>query len=388
MARKRRGRGEGSISQRTDGLWEAKVSLGYDGEGRRKRKTVYGKTKGEVQQKLRKIQSDSDLGQLVDPTNLTVARYLGAWLENTAKPAISPTTYARYEQLVRLHVSPHVGGLKLDKFQAIHVEHLMAELERNQASAWTRRMALVLLSNALRKAVRLKLISHNAAADVPRAKPAEKEMLILTQEQARRFMAVAKGKRLFALFALALASGMRQGEILGLRWQDVDFDRGVVKVNRSLAQVKGEFVLKEPKSKQSRRAVKLPGFALGALRDHRAAMLKEGNVAAPVFCTRTGQYLAKSNLIRQVFKPLIRQANERAIGEAEESGAEPSLLPDVRFHDLRHTHASLLLASGESIKAVSQRLGHSAVELTLRVYCHLMPGFDDVLADRTQQLLG
>jgi integrase len=388
MSRKRRGRGEGSIHRRVDGLWEAKVSLGYDGQGKRKRQTVYGKTKQEVQEKLRGLQSDSLLGQLTDPTSLTVATYLNSWLANTAKPSTSPTTYERYEQLVRLHITPHIGGIKLSRLGPIHVQHLMGQLERAGESLWTRKMAGTLLHNALRQAVRLKLVAHNPAADVPRAKPGEREMSILTEEQAKAFLAAAKGKRLHALFVLALGSGMRQGELLGLQWSDVDFERGTVAVRRSLAQVKGKFILKEPKSKQSRRTIKLPPFALDALRDHRAAMLKEGNIgAAAIFCTRTGQFIGKSNLIRQVFRPLLQAASTSAAEAAANDGTDPQVLPVIRFHDLRHTHASLLLAHGESIKAVSRRLGHSTVELTLRVYCHLLPGFDEVLADRVQKLL-
>jgi integrase len=197
---------------------------------------------------------------------------------------------------------------------------------------------------------------------------------------------VAGQRRLAALFQLALGSGMRQGEILALAWDAIDFDRGTVAVRRTLVQDKAQFVIKEPKSKNSRRTVRLPPFVLSAPHEHRKAMVREGNGAAPVFCTKTGNYLGKSNLIRQVFKPILRQANDRIRSEAEQNGTEPTPLPDVRFHDLRHTHASLLLLAGESLKAVSQRLGHSNVELTLRVSCHVLPDADNALADRAERL--
>jgi integrase len=388
MARKRRGRGEGSISQRPDGLWHARISLGYDENGKRKRRHIYGKTKQEVQEKLRKLQTDALLGHLTDPTKLTVAEYLKGWLENTAKLKTSPTTYQRYEQLVRLHISPHIGGVRLERLAPIHVNNLMGELERAGHSAWTRKMAGTLLHNALRHAVRLRLIPHNPSADVPRARPGEREMHTLTEDQVKAFLRAASGKRLYALFALALGSGMRQGELLGLDWSDIDFERGTVTVRRSLAQVKGQFILKEPKSKASRRTIKLPRFALDTLRDHRQAMVKEGNGSSPVFCTRTGHFIGKSNLIRQVFRPILKGANDELTKAAEEKGDEAKPLPEIRFHDLRHTHASILLAHGESIKAVSHRLGHSSVELTLRVYVHLLPGFDDALVKRLDGLFG
>jgi integrase len=249
-------------------------------------------------------------------------------------------------------------------------------------------MAGVLLTGALRHAVQLKLIPFNPAADVVKARPEEKEMPFLSESQAKLFLDTAQGRRLYALFALAVGSGMRQGELLGLQWADIDFDKGTVSVQRSLAQIKGKFVVKEPKSKRGRRTIKLPKFALDALTGHRQAMLNEGNIAAPVFCTRTGQYIGKSNLIRQVFKPILKRANERAAKEAKERGAEPALLPAIRFHDLRHTHATSLLAQGHSIKAVSQRLGHASIELTLRVYAHVLPTDDGVLADGLDRMFG
>jgi integrase len=372
MARRRRGRGEGSISQRPDGLWEGKISLGYDGNGKRNRRTVYAKTKGEVQKKLRKIQGDFDLGQLADPTNVTVQGWLLNWLENTVKVNTSPTTYARYEQLVRLHVIPHLGALKMEKVAPVHVNDLFGKLERSGESLWTRKMAGTVLHNAMRQAVRLRLILHNPCADVPRANPGEKEMQILTEQQVKAFLKAAKNRRLYALFALALGSGMRQGELLGLQWPDIDFDKGTLAVQRSLAQVKREFILKEPKSRASRRTIRLPTFALTALLDYRKLMLAEGQdvKSGTVFVTKTGTYLAKSNLIRQVFRPILEQAGQ---------------LPAIRFHDLRHTHASILLARGESIKAVSRRLGHSDVAMTLRVYAHLLPDADGTLAETAQR---
>ncbi len=388
MARKRRGRAEGSVFYReADRQWVGSVSLGYDGRGRRKRRTVYGKTKQEVQGKLRKLQAEADAGVLADSSRVTLGEFVGRWLENTARNKVRATTYARYEQLARLHVQELLGGVRLGQLRAAHVENFYADMERRGASAWTRRAAGQLLTAALRHAVRLKVIPFNPAADVAKARPAEVEMQFLTEAQARQFLDAARPCRLYALFAVALGTGMRQGELLGLRWDDVDFEKGVVSVQRSLAQLKGQFVLKEPKSKRSRRSVALPRFALDALRDHRAAMLKEGNIAAPVFCTRSGQFIGKSNLIRQVFKPVVGRANVAAATKVEAAGAVPDLLPDIRFHDLRHTHATTLLSKGHSLKAVSQRLGHASVELTLRVYAHVLPTDDQTLADSLDKVL-
>jgi integrase len=388
MARRRRGRGEGGVYQRGDGLWVGTVSLGYNGDGRRKRRVVYGQSKQEVQDKLRGLQTSAAAGTLTDAGRLTVGEYLTRWLENTARNKVRPTTYCRYEQLVRLHVKELLGGVRLAQLGAAHVEAFYAELERRGASAWTRKMSGTLLTAALRHAVRLRLIPFNPAADVAKARPEEKEMQFLTERQMRQFLDAARRIRLYGLFALAVGSGMRQGELLGLAWADIDFDKGSVSVHRSLAQINGAFVVKEPKSKRSRRTIALPEFALDALRVHRAVMLKEGNINAPVFCTRTGHYIGKSNLIRQVFKPILNRANAAAVEKAKQTNGEPVLLPPIRFHDLRHSHASGLLARGHSIKAVSHRLGHANIELTLRVYSHVLPTDDAVLADGLHRMFG
>jgi integrase len=240
----------------------------------------------------------------------------------------------------------------------------------------------------MRHAVRLKLIAFNPAADVTKARPEDREMLFLTEPQAKLFLDAARGHRFYPLFALAIGSGMRQGELLGLQWSDLDLEKGAVTVSRSLAQIKGQFILKEPKSKRSRRTITLPRFVVNALRDHRQTILKEGNIAAPVFCTRTGNFIAKSNLIRQVHKPIVRRANERAVEAAKNQGTQPDLLPDIRFHDLRHTHATNLLAQGYAIKAVAQRLGHASIEITLRVYAHVLPTDDAALAEGLDRMFG
>jgi integrase len=159
-------------------------------------------------------------------------------------------------------------------------------------------------------------------------------------------------------------------------------------VARTLANVKNQFVLKEPKSKRSRRTIKLPPVTLAALQAHRAAMLAEGNIAAPVFCTKTGQFIGKSNLARQVFRPILKAADVAAVKLAEKLEIEAALLPPIRFHDLRHTAATLLLARGNSVRAVSQRLGHASIEISLKHYTHVLPEDDTALANDVQKMLG
>jgi integrase len=382
----RRGRGEASIYQReSDGKWVGSLSLGYDTNGKRRRKVVYADSKGEVAEELRKLQADHDAGRLVETEELTTGQFLTRWLNNTAKERVRPATWERYRQLVELYLVPFLGRIMLAKLRPMHVEQCYAEMargigERKPAGAHTRKFAGVVLSIALRHAVRMRLIPSNPAVDVAKARPAEREMLFMTASQAKWFLEAARSNQNYALFALALGSGARQGELLALTWADLDFSAGVMNVRRSLSRVGKEFVVKEPKSRSSRRTISLPAFALAALQAHRNAALKGGRIAGPVFGTRTGNYLDKKNVLR-AFRIIVAKANNGAREAAAKTNAEPDLIPDaIRFHDLRHSHATALIAAGHSIKAVSRRLGHADVTITLRVYAHLMPDDDAKLA--------
>jgi integrase len=240
-------------------------------------------------------------------------------------------------------------------------------------------MAGMVLTNALNQAVESELISVNPAAKVKKARPVVREMQVFTAEQARLYVEATKVYRLHALFVVALGSGLRQGELLGLDWADIDFERGTVSVKRTVWRN----VVSEPKSARSRRTIALPLTALAALRDHRAKMLAEGNIKAPVFCTKSGRYASGANVRAKMHVPAIRRAN-RLQAQVDRDAAP---LPEIRFHDLRHTHACLLLADGSSIKAVSQRLGHESIEVTLKHYAHVLPNDDAKLAEGIEKTL-
>ncbi len=366
--RKRRGRGEGSIYKRGDGTWCASASAGYDGSGKRQRHTAYGKTKAEAQERLRELQRDG----LPQAKGMTVGTYLDRWLETNVKPTLAATTHQRYEQLVRLHLKPHVGRLKLAKIKPLHIEHLYQAQKKAGSSDRNREMSGVVLQKAMKQAVRLGLVISNPCPDIPKPRPAKKEMHVWDHDQTTRFLEAARNDRLHALYVLAVASGMRQGELFALDWSDVDFDASAVMVRRTLEEIQGKLRLKEPKTAQSRRRIELPKFALDALHDHRKQMLAEGHAGAPVFCDTDGGYWRKSNCTRRSFKPLMRCAE----------------LPSVRFHDLRHTCATLLLLAGENPKVVSERLGHASIEITLNTYSHVLPSMQKAAAEKLDRLFG
>ena len=367
--RARRGRDEGSIYQRGDGLWVGTVSLGYKADGKRRRKVVYGSTKGEVAKKLRKLQVKADVGRLRDTERMTVQEYLTSWLENTARSSVRESTYDRYKMVVDKQIVPHLGGAHLHKLTPTVIEAFYGDLERAGESPRTRQMAGTVLGTALGHAVYpLKLIDYNPCADVTKPRTAKEEMKVWNPEQVRDFLKAAEADRLYALYVLAVDTGARQGELFALRWDDVDFKGGDLKIQRALSELRGKFAVKEPKTKAGRRTVKLSTFALGVLNGHRQRMLAEGRDVKTglIFCDERGGYLRKSNVTRRGYRSIIKRAK----------------LPDIRFHDLRHCAASLLLASGVNALVIKERLGHERVETTLSIYSHLMPSAQKDAADR------
>lgn len=374
--RSRRGRGESSIFQRGDGQWVASVSFGYDAAGKRQRKTVYGTTKREVQDKLDELNPAARAGTL-STSVMNTRDFLKLWL-NTVKGKVSAGTFGRYEQLSNDYLIPGIGSVKLASLRPLHVEQCYTSLTRETdagpvaASQATRRAAGVVLGIALRHAVRLKMIPHNPARDVSKPRVAARESAFMTPIQGRRFLSANRTHRLHPLYATALGTGLRQGELLALKWPDVDFEAGTVTVKRSLSQVGGRFEVKEPKSKTSRRTIAVPEFVLAVLREHRQVALAAGFISGPVFCSTVGTYLSRGNLLR-AFAGSVKAARVGA------SDAE-TIPQGLRFHDLRHSHASCLIASGSSIKAVSRRLGHADITVTLKVYSHCLPDDDAKLA--------
>jgi integrase len=353
MARKRRGRNEGSVTERPDGLWVARISV-IDSAGKRRRPAVYTKSKREALQKLDELKAKAT-GQVGDTRRLSLAVWLDEWFR-MAKSKWAPSTTQRHEQLIRLRLRPNVGGVKLAQVGVFHIQKLLRDLEAQGISPRGVQMAYRTLYGALRQAVRMKMISGNCAADVE-GKPRVPKPKVQTysSEEVTKLLDAAQGHRLAALLTLALSTGARQGELMGLRWPDIDFANGAVMIRHNLEELKGRHRLKEPKSGKARR-VDLATGTLNTLAEHRKAMVVEGHCSptTPVFCDRNGNWLRKSNFIRQVFRKWEADAG----------------VPRRRWHDLRHTSASMLLAEGTATKIVQERLGHHSAAFTLDQYAH------------------
>lgn len=380
MARKKRVRanGEGSIYRQKENLWASSITVNG------KRKYFYGKTQKEVKEKREAFLQDVNRGVSVDAKKQTTGAFLRDWLENSQKQSLRPRSYERYEEVIRLHITPVIGQHQLQKLSPQHVQALYAQKQEEGYSSTTILYIHNVLHKALKSAVRWGLIARNVCdlVDPPRREDFEGHSL--TVEQARKLLDVVRGHRLEALFVLALATGMRRGELMGLKWQDISFGKGELQIRRVLSRIPTKLSGKgyeeaEPKTRGSRRKVVIAPFALEALRQHQAqqaeARAKAGEVWQDhdyVFCTSIGTHLNPTRDILDQLKKLLQKAG----------------LPDIRFHDLRHSTASLLFSEGIHPKIVQEILGHSNIRITLDTYSHMLPTMQDGAIGRLDDLLG
>ena len=372
----RRGNGEGTITRhKKNGLYMARYTV-HTATGP-KRKTIYGKTRAEVAEKLTKAMADRDIGLVFNEDNLKVGEYLKRWLSDSVKDTVKQTTYESYERIARVHLMPTLGRIKLKNLSPTHVRGLYREKLDSGLSATSVQRIHALLHKALKQAVNDGLIPRNVTEAVAAPRQIRKEIQALTPEQARAFLQAAKIDRLEALYLLAIHTGLRQGELLGLKWDDVDLDQGTLQVRRIRSAAKGAPTFTTPKNNKSR-SVRLTPQAVQTLRDHRKRQIEERLKYAGlwqetglVFTSTVGTPLNRHNVFRRSFKPLLRRAG----------------LPDISFHALRHSFATLMLSSREHPKVVQEMLGHSRINTTLDFYSHVLPDMQREAVDRLDVML-
>jgi integrase len=287
------------------------------------------------------------------------------------------STYERHEGIVRTHLNPALGRIKVKNLTPTHVRGLHREkLDAGLAPATVRKIHST-LHKALSQAVSDGLIPRNAAA-ITAPRPDPEEMHPLSADEASALLEAARGDRFRALYVLAITTGLRRGELLGLRWRDVDLEHGVLRVGRALVREGGRYRLGETKTKRGHRSIRLTSQAVSALGAHRKRQLEERMKVAGlyedhdlIFATQKGTPLNPENLVKRSFKPLLERAS----------------LPEIRFHDLRHTCATLLLGRGVHPKLVQELLGHATIAMTLDTYSHFLPSMGDQTARAMEEAL-
>jgi integrase len=372
----KRSSGEGTIVKRSDGRWAGAVCL-PDG----RRKWCYGKTQQEVARKIADVRRDRDSGLPVISERRTMKDYLESWLE-MRKPSLRPGAHDNYAWYCRKYIIPTIGHVQLSKLSAEHVQRLLSTRLGEGLAPSTVRYAHSVLRNALNEAVALGLVPRNVALMVKKPRARRIEMRCWDPMQARTFLDAARSDRLYALYVVALSTGMREGELLALRWRDVALPEtgdGSVRVQHTLHWRDNVMSIEEVKTETGRRHIHLSAHASEALRQHYLRQKEELTKMGPiwrdndlVFCNTVGGAIHVSNFRRQSFAPVVKAAG----------------VPYIRPYDMRHTAATLLLLEGIHPKVVSEMLGHSSVTITLTIYSHVLPMIQRDAAAAMNRLLG
>lgn len=361
---KRRANGEGSIRKRSDGRWEGRYTAGRNPEtGKPIYKNVLGKTQAEVKAKLKAAIENSANLDVIKAEQYTTGQWMDVWFENCAKIKVRPSSHQTYRGYIDNHIKPNIGDVPLSKLSSLHLQKLYKKLlaggrvDRIEAkgqpkglSAKTVRNINQVISSAMDFAKDQKLISSNPTDGCALPKLEHKEMKTLPVEQLTSFLREAKESGVFELYYIELATGLRRGELLGLRWEDIDLVQGSLRVQRQVARINGEVVEAPLKTKSAYRTLPLSADAVGVLQEQRK---KSGN-SPYVFPSPTGGPISPDSVLHMLHRVLKRAG-----------------LSKVRFHDLRHTFATLALQNGVDIKTVSGMLGHYSAGFTLDTYTHV-----------------
>ncbi len=356
MTRRQR-HGDGSVFQRKDGRWVFQMVME---NGRRK--PFYFKTEKEALAARRKLLYEKDQGVLATGPEQTLKVYLERWLEEVIRPTKPPNTYQTYRYNLRRHVIPALGYVKLRRLTPDMLQPLYAQMQNEGLKPKSIGVVHAALKSALENALRWGLVSQNVARLVTLPRIERYEGQVLTQAQVRKLLEVARGSRIEALLLVALTTGMRRGELLALRWSDVDFENGMLYVRRTVNRITGRgYVEGEPKSKASRRKLFLADVTVEALKKHwqyqeqlRIRVAEKWSDQGIVFSNTCGGFSEPCTVAKKLKKFLV------------DAG-----LPHMRFHDLRHSAATILLEARVDLKTVQERLGHSSMAITADIYSHV-----------------
>ena len=379
MARKRKS-GEGTVRLRKDGRWEGRVVIGYDDKGLPKTKNVLAKTKTECVEKLKALKAN-----LEKPTpgkvkmNMPFGDWISYWYENQLKPELREGSYRAYEGHLKQYILPNIGHIPLNKLTASDIQQFYLWLKKDGRTLRREENGSGLSDNlvinihsfcrrALDAAVKENLIPINPAAECKLPSSHRKEMQILTREEMQRLLIQAKYEGYYEVFLLELATGLRRGELVALRWDDLNFRTGELKIDKQIVRTKAGLVVSEPKTKAAVRTVILPPPVLNALREYRRTVDSEWIFPSP---RKDGKPISPS-YISQRLREILKRAGCK----------------QVRFHDLRHTFATNALEHGMDIKTLSTVIGHVSSSVTLNVYAHITDDMKKQAAVNIDQGIG
>ncbi|MHB0912080.1 MAG: tyrosine-type recombinase/integrase [Armatimonadota bacterium] len=362
------------------------IYLGVDpitGKKRQRWYTVKG-NKRDAEKELTRILRELDTGQHVEPSKMSLAAYLEKWLQDCAYPTVAAKTYERYVEIVRKSIIPALGGIRLDQVKPLDIQHFYSEQlasgRKDGSGGLAPRTVLHyhrILREALQQAVKWQLIARNPCDSVEPPRPRHTEMRVFTEKQVLALLEFCRGHKYYLPILLAVTTGLRRGEILALKWSDLDLDNRTLAVMRSLQETHEGVNIKDTKTAKARRLVVLPDMVTDALAEHKEAqdklkaMMGEAYQDHDLICSQSdGNPIIPMNLT-QGFGFLLEKAG----------------LPHIRFHDLRHTHATILLSQNVHPKVVSGRLGHSTVGITLDTYSHVLPSMQEEAAQKFNDAL-
>lgn len=373
----RRGAGEGSVFKRKDrNLWCALVTVGKDDNGKRIRKPVYGKTKAECLEKKRALEAQAATGSVPLSGNLTIEQLLERWIREACEGKKKRSTISSYRGLAKNHINEQIGRVKLSNLKASHVHSVLARMAEKNLAGSTQHHAYTVMNAALKWAVKLDLIPKNPCDKLDPPTVADAEQDVYSPLEIEALLKSARTHRLGAVIVLAVCTGARQGEIFGLKWNDIDFEKSQLAIRRKVIELGGKIFVESPKTKKSKRPITLPKLAVDALSEHRKKMVAEGFAGVDwVFPSKSGEPMRRQSFNRWAWRDIVKGAT-----------LDGQPLRKIPFKNLRHAHATVLLSSGTHPKVVQERLGHSRISTTMDTYTHVIPTMQEEAAQRIDDL--
>lgn len=371
---------KGHVRKRGEGTWAVVLDIGRDEKGKRRQKwhAVRG-TKKDAERELARLLHEMNTGSYVEPSRLTLSEYLDRWMSDYAQHSVSAKTLERYRSIIDRHIGPALGTHRLSKLKPLHIQGFYSRAltagRKDGKGGLSPRTVLHfhrLLHKALDQAIKWQVLANNPCDAVEAPRPKGKEMRALDEKETAGLFELLLGSRLYMPVAIAIMTGLRRGEILALKWSDIDTETRSLTVNRALEQTREGLKFKVPKTHRSRRSPALPQTLLNLLTTHKAEQAETRLRMGPAYsdndlvCPSEDGNIWPPDTLSTLFAATIRRAG----------------FPHVRFHDLRHTHATQLLRQGVHVKVVSERLGHSNIGITLDTYSHVLPGMQEDMVSR------